>query len=179
MRDDFLNVRGTQERIVAGGFKTQAAPIRAGLPGVGVQLPQPPTSSKKYVVPSRPVACLSLNHLRGWLRHEPKQSPEHSQAEAPPVLLDNHTKCSSCVLSEHKGSFPRQCAEPDPRTQQPYGASASYHLHPCPEGQSQVPAGTTKPSKLAPEPTTKDHNSASGAPQHPCRCLGKRRRSPE
>lgn len=68
MRDDFLNVRGTQERIMAGGFKTQAVLFRTDPPGVGVQLPQPRTSSEKYVVHSRPVACVSLNHSRAWLR---------------------------------------------------------------------------------------------------------------
>ena len=96
MRDDFLNVRGTQERSRLEGLRLRL--LLSELPGVGVQLPQPPTNSKKQVVHLRPVACVSLNHLRDWVkvragdRHEPKQSPECSQAEAPSLLLGNHTE---------------------------------------------------------------------------------------
>lgn len=98
MQDDFLNVRGTQERIMAGGFKTQAAPIRTAWCG-GVQLPQPRHRLKEVSGPLKACClCVSLNHLRDRVkvragdRREPKQTPECSRAEAPPLLLGNHTE---------------------------------------------------------------------------------------
>ena len=80
-------------------------------------------------------------------------------------------KCSSCVLRNHNGrALSRHRAESYPH----YTAtlwSECYHLHLCPEEEKEVQAGTTKFGKPAAELTTKDHNSASGASPHLCRCL--------
>ena len=130
-------------------------------------------------------ACLSQStaetgeKVRTADGNEPKQCPEFSQAGAMPLSLCNHTEV---LLMHPKGPYWSGIfwpyAEPCPH----YTAilwSECCRLHPCPDGEKEAQAGTTKPDIWAPEPTIPRTQFCQQSTQHPCKEQGVRRQESE